>query len=125
MPPSPSTNIAWANLLTGLRLIVLAPCVVAILQGYWWAAAALFTVAALSDYYDGKLARRFNQTSPFGGLFDHATDALFVTACCWAAARTATSFSTADAPVRSARHRPTHRQSSRVLSSPSQRSTAC
>ena len=76
----------WANLLTTIRVAALAPSVYAILQQMWWLAAALFAVAVITDIYDGKVARRLHQTSPFGGLFDHATDAAFVTLSTWAIA---------------------------------------
>ena len=79
--------MTWANLLTMLRLLALVPAVVAILNQSWWIAAALFALAVITDVMDGKIARRLNQHSPFGGLFDHATDALFVTLCCWAIAQ--------------------------------------
>ena len=78
--------MTWANLLTLLRLLVIAPTTVAILIQSWWLAAAFFAGAVVTDVFDGKLARRYNQISPFGGLFDHATDALFVTLGCWAIA---------------------------------------
>lgn len=52
----------------------------------WWIAALLFTAAVVSDVYDGKLARKYNQVSPLGGLLDHGTDALFVTGGCLALA---------------------------------------
>ena len=35
----------------------------------------------VTDVVDGRLARKFNQASPLGGLLDHATDATFVTTC--------------------------------------------
>ena len=43
------------------------------------AAAVLFVLAVATDFADGALARRRGVTSRLGGLFDHATDALFVT----------------------------------------------
>ena len=79
----------WANLLTTLRVAALPPSIYAILNQIWWLAAVLFTVAVVSDFYDGKIARRLHQTSPFGGLFDHATDAAYVTSCTWALAQLA------------------------------------
>lgn len=87
-PPSSGLTrwLTWANLLTAIRLILIAPTCWLILERYWPGAAVLFTAAAVSDYFDGKLARRFGQTSATGGLFDHATDALYVTAGCWALA---------------------------------------
>ncbi len=72
----------WANLLTAARLASIPAICFSILFADWWLAAALFTLAVISDVYDGRLARRFAHESNFGGAFDHATDALFVTACC-------------------------------------------
>ena len=39
----------------------------------------LFWVAVITDFFDGRLARKMQQTSNFGGIADHGTDALFVT----------------------------------------------
>lgn len=69
----------WANLLTALRLLITVPCAMAIVSGSWPLAATLFAIAVATDLLDGPLARRLNHASPVGGLFDHATDALFVT----------------------------------------------
>lgn len=71
--------LTWANGLTLLRLIAIGPAAWAILAGHWQLAALLFAVAAVTDLADGPLARHFGHASPFGGLFDHGTDALFVT----------------------------------------------
>ncbi len=76
--------LPWAHLLTGLRLLLVGPCAYAIVQGNFWIAAGLFTLAALSDYFDGRVARATATQSNFGGLFDHATDALFVAVNLWA-----------------------------------------
>ena len=77
MPNPPFVNPA--NALTLARTLLIAPTVWCILKGFWWVAALLFTLAVISDVYDGKLARKYNQVSPVGGLLDHGTDALFVT----------------------------------------------
>ena len=76
----------WANALTLLRALLIAPMVFCMLEGWWWAAATLFVVAALTDYFDGPLARRSGQASALGGIADHGIDAVFVTAVCTAAA---------------------------------------
>ncbi len=73
--------ITWANLLTIGRLLAILPCTWAILSDQWPIAAVLFTLAVISDFLDGPLARRYGQASAFGGLLDHATDALFVSTC--------------------------------------------
>jgi phosphatidylglycerophosphate synthase len=70
----------WANLLTLCRAGLVVPCVLAILDGRWTTALVLFALAVATDLVDGPLARRLGQASPLGGLFDHATDAAFVTA---------------------------------------------
>ncbi len=44
-----------------------------------WAAGA-FVVAALTDWFDGWLARRWNQTSAFGAFLDPVADKLMVSA---------------------------------------------
>ena len=69
-------------MLTGLRLASLPVIVYALVNGHWQLAAMLFALAVITDIYDGKIARKLNQTSPLGGLFDHGTDALFVSICC-------------------------------------------
>ncbi|MCI1006827.1 MULTISPECIES: CDP-diacylglycerol--glycerol-3-phosphate 3-phosphatidyltransferase [unclassified Herbaspirillum] len=43
------------------------------------AATAIFVVAAATDWFDGFLARRWNQTSAFGAFLDPVADKLMVT----------------------------------------------
>ena len=57
----------------------MAPLVAAsLLEGYATVALALFLVAIATDLADGYLARTWNQTSAFGGLLDHTSDAVFI-----------------------------------------------
>ena len=67
-----------ANGLTLLRLMAIGPAAWSIVAGHWQLAALLFTLAAITDLADGPLARHYGHASPLGGLFDHGTDALFV-----------------------------------------------
>ena len=80
--------INWPNLLTWLR-ILLIPLVIGVfyvpddwltLQGRNSTAAGLFVAAALTDWLDGYLARRLNQTSAFGAFLDPVADKLVVAA---------------------------------------------
>ena len=43
------------------------------------AACAVFIIAAVTDWFDGFLARRWNQTSAFGAFLDPVADKLMVT----------------------------------------------
>ncbi|MBI2508545.1 MAG: CDP-diacylglycerol--glycerol-3-phosphate 3-phosphatidyltransferase [Betaproteobacteria bacterium] len=76
------------NLLTWLR-IVLIPLFVGIFyfEQSWVSApnqnlvaTVLFTVAAITDWLDGWLARKLNQTSAFGAFLDPVADKLMVAA---------------------------------------------
>jgi CDP-diacylglycerol--glycerol-3-phosphate 3-phosphatidyltransferase len=69
--------------LTWLR-IVLIPVFIGVFYVPWhWAppiSALIFTLAALTDWADGYLARRLNQTSRFGAFLDPVADKLMVAA---------------------------------------------
>jgi len=69
------------NLLTFLR-ILLIPVFVGIfyIPAAWalFACAFVFAVAALTDWLDGYLARRWRQTSSFGAFLDPVADKLMV-----------------------------------------------
>jgi len=78
-----ATTPRWltrANGLTALRLAAAPALAVAIREGAAPVAAALFVLAVVTDVLDGRVARRFGESTPLGGFFDHATDAAFVTA---------------------------------------------
>jgi cardiolipin synthase len=73
-------------LLTWLR-VALIPLVVGVyyLPEHWlpvtdrnMAATLVFIVAAITDWFDGYLARRWNQTSAFGAFLDPVADKLMV-----------------------------------------------
>ena len=74
-------------LLTWLR-VALIPLVVGVyyLPVHWLprsdqdlAATMVFIIAAVTDWFDGFLARRWNQTSAFGAFLDPVADKLMVT----------------------------------------------
>ena len=73
------------NILTYARLAAV-PAVVALL--FWprddwmrWAALVIFIAAAVTDYFDGYLARAYAQQSALGRMLDPIADKLLVAAC--------------------------------------------
>lgn len=74
----PQPALPWAHILTACRLFLAIPTAWSIVEQQWWVAGLCFTAAAISDFLDGRVARAQGSQSNFGGLFDHATDAIFV-----------------------------------------------
>ena len=71
----------WANLITYFRMLLIPVVVLSYYSELQYAnmlAAMLFTLASLSDWLDGYLARRLNQTSEFGAFLDPVADKLLV-----------------------------------------------
>jgi phosphatidylglycerophosphate synthase len=68
-----------ANALTGIRLLLAPVLALSIARDAPLAASAVFWIAVATDVLDGVVARRFGESTPFGGLVDHAVDATFVT----------------------------------------------
>jgi CDP-diacylglycerol---glycerol-3-phosphate 3-phosphatidyltransferase len=76
------SKISTPNLLTALR-IVLIPVLVAVfylapLEWRYLASSAVFTVASITDWLDGYLARKWGQLTPFGAFLDPVADKLIV-----------------------------------------------
>ncbi len=70
-----------ANQLTILRVLFI-PLFVAIFytpfQWHYVVSAAIFGLAALTDWLDGYIARKYNQTTAFGAFLDPVADKLMV-----------------------------------------------
>ena len=84
---STQSVINAANALTTLRLGTVPLLLWSITQMQWWLATASLGAAIITDIYDGKLARAQGSASAFGGFFDHATDAIWVSSGAWALAQ--------------------------------------
>lgn len=66
------------NVLTIIRIILIPVFVVLFFKGEKIAALCVFCAASLTDMLDGYLARRLNQITDFGKLFDPLADKLMV-----------------------------------------------
>ena len=84
-PTGRSKALNLPNLLTYGRLVAV-PAVVALLfwpEDRWsrWFALGVFVAAAVTDYFDGYLARAYAQQSALGRMLDPIADKLLVAAC--------------------------------------------
>jgi len=69
------------NLLTSFRIVLVPVVVVFFYLPVSWGeqvAAAVFMVAAITDLFDGYLARKWGQTSAFGAFLDPVADKVIV-----------------------------------------------
>jgi CDP-diacylglycerol--glycerol-3-phosphate 3-phosphatidyltransferase len=79
------TNEIWnlPNSLTLLRIFLVPFLVVVLLtkfSGREYAGLAIFLVAAITDFFDGYFARRFNKMTRMGALLDPIADKLLMSA---------------------------------------------
>ncbi len=76
--------MTWPNMLTGLRFAMIPLIVVLLMKEQTtriaFIAWSVFTLAALTDWLDGYLARKFDAETVFGKLMDPLADKLLVTA---------------------------------------------
>ena len=73
------------NKLTILRVILIVPFVICMLvprlgAAGTYAAVAIFIIASLTDFLDGKIARKYNLVTNFGKFMDPLADKLLVAA---------------------------------------------
>ncbi|GMQ84372.1 MAG: CDP-diacylglycerol--glycerol-3-phosphate 3-phosphatidyltransferase [Gammaproteobacteria bacterium] len=69
------------NILTLLRILAIPLFIAAYYSGASWGhmlATVLFVLAAITDWFDGYLARKLDQSSPFGAFLDPVADKLMV-----------------------------------------------
>jgi CDP-diacylglycerol---glycerol-3-phosphate 3-phosphatidyltransferase len=80
-PATKGSARASALILAGTSLRIFAtPVVMALVLGHsWTAAAVVFVVVASTDWFDGRLARRWNVSSRLGSFLDTTADKLLIT----------------------------------------------
>ncbi|MCW8929911.1 MAG: CDP-diacylglycerol--glycerol-3-phosphate 3-phosphatidyltransferase [Gammaproteobacteria bacterium] len=69
------------NLLTSFRILLVPVFVICFYLPVDWAnqaSAYIFMIAAITDWFDGYLARKLDQTSAFGAFLDPVADKLMV-----------------------------------------------
>jgi cardiolipin synthase len=66
------------NTLTLLRLLLIPVFLFASFRGMFLAALILFVTAAVTDIFDGLIARRLNQRSRIGAILDPAADKIML-----------------------------------------------
>lgn len=81
----PWKSLSWPNRISILRLLMVGPFVVLVMnqnQPRWgaarYAALAIFVVMALSDFLDGTLARRLNLRTRLGAILDPLADKVLI-----------------------------------------------
>lgn len=71
------------NIITIIRVLLIPVFVIVYFLDWKWAhqaGAFIFWFAAITDWFDGYLARKLNQTSAFGAFLDPVADKLIVAA---------------------------------------------
>ena len=87
-------NLSWANRITIVRILLIAPFVSCMLQindpafsehirfTIRYAAVVIFFLMAISDCLDGYLARKNGQSTKLGAFLDPTADKLLITSAC-------------------------------------------
>ncbi len=71
-------NLTAANQLTLLRMLLIPPFAILLLYGYRGWALTTFTAAAITDLFDGLIARRTGQKTTLGAWLDPMADKLLL-----------------------------------------------
>jgi cardiolipin synthase len=76
----PVSDRVWTppNVLSMLRIVVVPIFLWLILSGHDGWAVVVLTLSGVSDYFDGKIARRYNMVSRVGQLLDPLADRLYI-----------------------------------------------
>lgn len=66
------------NFLSYIRILLIPAIAVLYVKGYPYWAIALIAISGLTDLFDGKIARKFNQVSDLGKILDPVADKLTI-----------------------------------------------
>lgn len=69
---------SFVNFLSAFRIAAAFAIIPTLMFQWYWVSLALFVLGALSDWFDGFLARKYNVCSKIGGVMDHIGDKLLV-----------------------------------------------
>src|SRR5882724_10959589 len=84
--PAHEKRMTIATLCTIARILLTPMIVLAMMSGQWTGACALFICAALTDFFDGFLARYCNQKTFLGACLDPIADKFLLISCFFALA---------------------------------------
>jgi CDP-diacylglycerol--glycerol-3-phosphate 3-phosphatidyltransferase len=76
--PTAKSNFNVPNQLTAARLVLSIVLFVLIGLGQYWAAIAVFVVAASTDWLDGYWARKYGQVTTLGRILDPFVDKIII-----------------------------------------------
>ncbi len=74
----------WAKILSWSRLVLIIPISILIVMQQFTAAAVLVLLAAVTDFFDGVVARTTNTQTAYGSSLDGLVDLVFaITTVAW------------------------------------------
>ncbi len=68
----------FVNFLSAFRIAASFAIIPTLMFQMYWTTFILYTLAAISDWFDGYLARKYNVCTKIGGVMDHIGDKLLV-----------------------------------------------
>ena len=68
----------FVNFLSAFRICAAFAIIPTLMLNMYWTTFILYTLGAISDWFDGFLARKYNVCTKIGGVMDHIGDKLLV-----------------------------------------------
>ena len=68
----------FVNFLSAFRITAAFAIIPTLMFQMYWTTFILYVLAAVSDWFDGYLARKYNACTKIGGVMDHIGDKLLV-----------------------------------------------